>query len=80
MNARWDETDVTIDIFDRGSGLKDQIDNRLYQPRTSQKEFGMGLGLFLAHATIQRLDGEITLTDREGGGTCSRIRIPLTKR
>ena len=80
MNARWDETDLTIDILDRGSGLKNQFDNRLYQPTTSQKEFGMGLGLFLAHATIQRLDGEITLADREGGGTRSRVRIPLTKR
>lgn len=80
MNACWDETDMTIEILDRGPGLKMQVTNQLYQPKTSRKEFGMGLGLFLAHATIQRIGGEITLTSREGGGTCSRIRIPLTQR
>jgi two-component system, sensor histidine kinase RegB len=80
MEVHWDQADMTIDILDRGPGLQDQVTNRLYQPKTSQKEFGMGLGLFLAHATIQRLDGEITLTNRDGGGTRSRIRIPLTKR
>lgn len=80
MEAHWDQADMTIDILDRGPGLQGQVTNRLYQPKTSQKEFGMGLGLFLAHATIQRLDGEITLTNRDGGGTRSRIRIPLTKR
>jgi two-component system sensor histidine kinase RegB len=80
MNACWDETDATIDILDRGPGLNTHVTNHLDQPKISQKEFGMGLGLFLAHATIQRLDGEITLTKRENGGTCTRIRIPLTKR
>ena len=80
MNALWDKSDMTIEILDRGPGLENQFTNNLYQPRTSQKEFGMGLGLFLAHATVQRLGGEITLTDREGGGTCSRIRVPLTRR
>jgi two-component system sensor histidine kinase RegB len=80
MEASWDETDLIIDILDRGPGLQRQVTNHLYQPKTSEKEFGMGLGLFLAHATIQRLGGEIILTDREDGGTRSRIRIPLTGR
>lgn len=80
IDAFCTSTDLTIDILDRGPGLQALAANQLDQPKASKKEFGMGLGLFLAHATIQRLGGEIALTDREGGGTCSRIRIPLTKR
>jgi sensor histidine kinase regulating citrate/malate metabolism len=38
----------------------------------------MGLGLFLTHATIHRLGGEIDLLTREGGGICTQIRFPLT--
>jgi two-component system sensor histidine kinase RegB len=49
------------------------------EPKASDKEFGLGLGLFLAHATIQRLGGDISLTDRPGGGTRCHIRIPLTQ-
>ena len=39
----------------------------------------MGLGLLLTHATLQRLGGDIVLFDRQGGGTCTRVRIPLTQ-
>ncbi|VAW74030.1 Sensor histidine kinase PrrB (RegB) [hydrothermal vent metagenome] len=81
MSARWNDCAVTITILDRGPGLQTQVIECLDQPKSSEKAFGMGLGLFLAHATIQRLNGEITLTDRKGGGTCTNIRIPLfTKR
>ena len=38
----------------------------------------MGLGLFLTHATVTRMGGEIDLLRREGGGTHTQIRLPLT--
>jgi two-component system sensor histidine kinase RegB len=78
LEAGWTATELRIDILDRGPGLHAQTAERVDQPKTSQKEFGMGLGLFLAHATVQRMGGEITLTDRPGGGTRTRIRVPLT--
>jgi two-component system sensor histidine kinase RegB len=79
LEAGWTAAGLTLDILDRGPGLHPQTAEQVDQPKTSQKEFGMGLGLFLAHATIQRMGGEITLSDRAGGGTRTHIRIPLTQ-
>ena len=79
LEAGWTAAGLTLDILDCGPGLHPQTAERVDQPKTSQKEFGMGLGLFLAHATIQRMGGEITLSDRAGGGTRTHIRIPLTQ-
>jgi two-component system sensor histidine kinase RegB len=34
------------------------------------------MGLALTHATLERLGGSLTLTEREGGGTRMRIALP----
>lgn len=78
VEAGWTTRELGIDILDRGPGLQAQTVEHVDQPKTSRKEFGLGLGLFLAHATVQRLGGEIALTDRDGGGTRTIIRVPLT--
>jgi len=75
--ATWDTANLYIDILDRGPGVTPLVVAQLKQPTTSDKEFGLGLGLFLAHATIDRLNGRIELSARDGGGTHSHIRIPL---
>jgi two-component system sensor histidine kinase RegB len=77
FRGRWDQDQLEIDILDRGPGLHPTTVANLGQQKASHKEYGMGLGLFLTHATIQRLGGNIALFDREGGGTCTRIRLPL---
>jgi two-component system, sensor histidine kinase RegB len=77
LTAGWDQHYLNIDILDRGPGLHPHTASTIGQHKTSHKEFGMGLGLFLTHATIQRLGGTIELFDREGGGTCTRIQLPL---
>jgi two-component system sensor histidine kinase RegB len=79
MDARWDAQQLTIDILDRGPGLHPNIAATLGEQQTSNKEHGLGLGLLLTHATVQRLGGSIALFDRQGGGTCTRILLPLTQ-
>ena len=40
---------------------------------------GTGIGLFLAHAAVERLGGRIVLANREGGGAVTRVELPLDK-
>ncbi|HHJ18197.1 MAG TPA: HAMP domain-containing histidine kinase [Gammaproteobacteria bacterium] len=77
LKAGWDSRRLEIEILDRGPGLHPQTASTIDQRKTSHKEYGMGLGLFLTHATLQRLGGNIELFDREGGGTCTRVVLPL---
>ena len=43
------------------------------------KTEGMGVGLYLSYATIERLGGTLSFLNREGGGTLTRIVLPLLK-
>lgn len=57
-------------IADRGPGLPPQVRERLYTPHLSTKADGAGMGLFLARRILrERYDGQLELTDRDGGGT-----------
>ncbi len=79
LDARWDTRQITIDILDCGPGLHPSVAATLGEHKISDKEYGMGLGLFLTHATLQRLGGDIALFDRRDGGTCARIQLPLAQ-
>ena len=46
------------------------------QPVVSKKS-GLGVGLFLTYASINRLGGAIKLYNLDEGGACSEIVIPL---
>ena len=77
LNATWNANELNIEILDRGPGIHPETTQTVNQRQHSDKEHGLGLGLFLTHATIQRLGGQIDLFDREGGGTRTCICLPL---
>lgn len=68
---------LLIEIADRGPGFtpeqKAQAGHVLFSARPGR---GWGVGLALTHATLERLGGSLTLTEREGGGTRVRITLP----
>jgi two-component system sensor histidine kinase RegB len=70
---------LLIDIADRGPGFtpeqKAQAGRVLFSGKQGR---GWGMGLALTHATLERLGGNLTLTERDGGGTRVRIRLPWT--
>ncbi|MBI5450058.1 MAG: sensor histidine kinase [Gammaproteobacteria bacterium] len=79
-HGQWTADELTLDISDRGPGLSAELMAQLGKPFISTKlpGEGMGLGLFLAQATIQRLGGNVHISNREGGGVCTRIVLPLS--
>ncbi|MCM2130714.1 ATP-binding protein [Larsenimonas rhizosphaerae] len=72
----WDNTQVTIDIRDHGEGVPMEIADQLGQTFVSTKSKGMGIGLFLTHATINRFGGSVTLYNHEDGGTLTEVVLP----
>jgi two-component system, sensor histidine kinase RegB len=80
VNARWNEKDVVLEICDRGTGLTPDAEQAAGQPffTTKAPGQGVGLGLFLAHATLNRFGGNVRLYNREGGGVCTRLTLPLS--
>jgi two-component system sensor histidine kinase RegB len=78
LTARWSMKYLTIEVTDKGPGLSHGQSHSAGKEPFSTKEHGMGLGLFLAHAVIERMGGEVTLSNLDEGGVCTHIRLPLS--
>ncbi len=77
VNGRWTTNELVLEIADRGTGLAPEVEQRAGEPFITTKEEGLGLGLFLAYATLNRFGGTVRLLRREGGGTLCRLTLPL---
>ena len=72
-----DKDDLLLEILDQGPGPGDGIHERLgKQPVSSKNGDGLGIGLMLAHAVIERLGGSIHMQP-SASGTRVSVRIPL---
>lgn len=70
---------LLIEVSDRGPGLDAHGNAKIGRHPFTTKSEGLGLGLFLAHATLERIGGRVQLLPRPGGGTCTRLELPLTE-
>jgi len=77
LYARWDEQTVLLEVADRGVGIPRELAPRLGQPFVSGKQGGLGLGVYLARAVIERLGGRLQIAPRDGGGTLAQVSLPL---
>lgn len=72
----WKSDEVVIDIRDHGPGVAMSIADQLGDTFVSTKSKGMGIGLFLTHATINRFGGGVSLYNHEEGGTLTEVKLP----
>ncbi|HSH49115.1 MAG TPA: ATP-binding protein [Halomonas sp.] len=72
----WNAEEVVIDIRDHGPGVPLSIADQLGETFVSTKGKGMGIGLFLTHATINRLGGAVRLYNHPEGGTLTEVILP----
>ena len=72
-----DGQQVTVEIVDTGPGISlDRLDN-LFQPFTSSKKTGLGVGLFQCKQIIEENHGQIRIESQEGHGTKVMLTFPL---
>jgi nitrogen fixation/metabolism regulation signal transduction histidine kinase len=68
----------TITVDDQGTGLRPEIEKRLFVPFSSHKRQGIGLGLALARRILDLHGATLELENREGGGARALIRFPVS--
>jgi two-component system sensor histidine kinase RegB len=76
--AHCTERDLVLDIRDRGTGFEMASEALLETSPSNGATEGLGIGLMLANATIERLGGSVHIADRAGGGAWIRVTLPLT--
>lgn len=72
-----DEQNFHLKIRDYGPGIDEDILVLAGKQPVVSKKSGLGVGLFLTYASINRLGGAIKLYNLDEGGACSEIVIPL---
>jgi len=75
VSARRENGHVLAEFADRGPGIKEGDDARIFEPFFSTKE-STGLGLSICHSIVKQHAGELSVSAREGGGAIFRLKLP----
>lgn len=65
-------------VSDRGCGFPDGMAERLFEPFTSQRDGGIGLGLAIVRRIVRAHGGDVTARNRAGGGAKFAVLLPKT--
>lgn len=69
---------LIIEIHDRGKGMSSELSQSIgAQLQETKKQNGLGWGLFLTNASIERVKGNVELVENKYGGTLTRVCLPL---
>jgi len=68
---------LRIAIRDDGPGIPPEVMEHVGEPFISMRKESMGLGIFLANAAVQRLDGSIEMFNMKEGGAMTEMTLPL---
>lgn len=78
LTVKWTPASIILNVLDRGPGISPSVADRIGKVPISTKEAGLGVGLFLAFATINRLGGSIEMVQRQQvTGTVTKIVLPV---
>lgn len=82
VHATTGETQVEILVIDQGTGIPEELLDRVFDPffTTKQPGEGTGLGLPLVYNIIQDHAGTISVESSPGLGTCVTLQLPLASK
>ena len=76
LNAHSSGANVILEISDSGVGIPPEVD--IFEPFTTTKSSGSGLGLVVVRQVVMAHGGNITYTSQPGNGTTFRLTLPLS--
>ena len=80
ITIRFERKDqqLLISILDNGSGIEQAVEPQLKTMFFTTKEQGTGIGLSVVRIVTQSHGGVFSLNNRDEGGTCACITLPLS--
>jgi signal transduction histidine kinase len=70
-----DADHVEISVKDTGSGISPEIQGRIMEPLYTTKSRGIGLGLPITKAIIEKHHGRLKVTSQPGQGACFTVQL-----
>jgi nitrogen fixation/metabolism regulation signal transduction histidine kinase len=66
-----------IKVRDNGTGIPDELRNKLFSPNFTTKSSGMGLGLAIVLRIVETANGRIWFDSEKGKGSCFYVEYPV---
>jgi signal transduction histidine kinase len=79
VSLSQENQNIAVQFADNGSGIPNEIRDKIFEPFFTNKEVGKGtgLGLSIVYGIIQEHNGTIKLVDNERRGTTFLITVPF---
>ena len=72
---RGDFAELTV--VDTGPGISEDMQERLFQPFSTNKETGLGLGLVITRRILEAHGGRVSAENLKGHGAAFRVSLPV---
>lgn len=79
LRSEPDGPQLRCEVLDRGPGFDPADLQRVFEPFFSRRRGGTGLGLSIVQRLVEQHRGTITASNRDGGGGCVTVTIPVTR-
>lgn len=76
MHVEWDDQEVRIAVRDHGPGIDPALAQRLGKPVIRADRGGLGIGLMLGRAAVERCGGRLELRNHPQGGALAQMHLP----
>jgi signal transduction histidine kinase len=76
VRGRREPGALEVEVEDTGPGVDPSTRRRLFEPLITTKSHGIGLGLALCRRIAMRHGGDVSYSDRPGGGARFTLRLP----
>ena len=68
---------ICIAVQDNGIGISEENMDKIFEPKFTTKNSGMGLGLGMVKNIVENSQGSIEFTSEEGVGTTFKVLYPV---
>lgn len=72
------ENEVLLEVKDNGSGIPQEIQEHIFEPKFTTKNSGMGLGLAMIKNIVESYKGSIYFETVMNKGTTFYVKLPIT--
>jgi len=79
IRTRADSDRVWVEVMDNGPGVDLEQGEHIFEPFSTQKQNGLGMGLAISRSIVTALGGVIGYTNLPEGGAMFFFHVPRVK-
>lgn len=77
VTTRQEDACFALELTDSGPGIDPKVLPKLFEPFSTTKPDGNGLGLSIVHSIVKEHGGRISVTSQPGKGASFLVKLPL---